>query len=72
MNISLDKKRYQVDTGPVAFPDLTRRFEVAIDCLSVAFVAFNAPHFADFILEQPTPVVEDGNLITADEVYHQD
>lgn len=60
MNISLDKKMYQVDTGPIAFPDLAKRFEVSIDCLSVAFVVFNAPHFADFIIEQPTPVVEDG------------
>jgi hypothetical protein len=60
MNISLDKSMYQVDTGPIAFPDLSRRFEPLIDCLQLAFVAFNAPHFADFILEQPTPVVEDG------------
>ena len=60
MNISLEKKMYQVDTGPIAFPDLAQRFEVMSDCLSVAFVVFNAPHFADFIIEQPTPVVEDG------------
>ena len=59
MNISLDKSVYQVDTGPIAFPDLTKRFDPQIDCLSVAFIAFNAPHFADFIIEQPTPVVED-------------
>ena len=60
MNISLDKSMYQVDTGPIAFPDLSKRFDPRIDCLSVAFVVFNAPHFADFIIEQPTPVVEDG------------
>ena len=59
MNISLDKSIYQVDTGPIAFPDLTKRFEPQIDCLSLAFIAFNAPHFADFIIEQPTAVVED-------------
>ena len=68
MNISLLKKMYQVDTGPIAFPDLTRRFDATIDCLSVAFVVFNAPHFADFILEQPTPVVENGREKCA--VYH--
>jgi len=60
MNISLDKNMYQVDTGPIAFPDLSKRFDPQIDCLSVAFVAFNAPHFADFIVEQPTALVEDG------------
>jgi hypothetical protein len=60
MNISHDKRMYQVDTGPIAFPDLSKRFDPMIDCLSLAFVVFNAPHFADFVIEQPTPVVEDG------------
>lgn len=60
MNISHDKQMYQVDTGPVAFPDLTRRYDRPIECLSLAFVVFNAPHFADFVIEQPTPVVEEG------------
>ena len=59
MNISLDKSMYQVDTGTVAYPDLTKRFDSQIDCLSLAFIAFNAPHFADFVIEQPTPVMED-------------
>lgn len=59
LNISIFKQMYQVDTGPVAFPDLSKRYEPRIDCLKLAFVAFNAPHFADFVVEQPTPVVED-------------
>jgi hypothetical protein len=59
MNIGIDKRMYQVDTGPVAFPDLTKRHEPPIDCLQLAFLAFNAPDFADFVVEQPTPVVED-------------
>ncbi len=70
MNVSLDKSMYQVDTGPIAFPDLTQRFDPQIDCLSVAFVAFNAPDFADFILEQPTPVVEEGQEEEKCQVYH--
>jgi hypothetical protein len=60
MNISIDKGLYQVDTGPIAFPDLSQRFEPRIDCLKLAFVAFNAPHFADFVIEQPTAVVKEG------------
>ncbi|GMV92562.1 MAG: hypothetical protein AMXMBFR82_23400 [Candidatus Hydrogenedentota bacterium] len=56
MNVSLDKQMYQVDTGPVAYPDLTKRHEPEIDCLSLAFIAFNAPDFADFVVEQLTPV----------------
>ncbi len=60
MNVSLQREMYQVDTGPIAFPDLSRRADPLIDILSLAFVAFNAPHFADFVIEQPTPVIEDG------------
>ena len=68
MNIQLDDRIYQVDTGPIAFPDLTRRFERPIECLSLAFVVFNAPHFADFVIEQPTPVVENEKELC--QVYH--
>jgi hypothetical protein len=60
MNIHHPKQLYQVDTGPVALPDLSRRYEPTIDCLRLAFVAFNAPGFADFVVEQPAPVVVDG------------
>lgn len=60
MNISIDKSMYQVDTGPIAYPDLSKPADPQIDCLRLAFVAFNAPHFADFIVEQPTALVEQG------------
>jgi hypothetical protein len=59
MNVSIEKRLYQVDTGPVAFPDLKERREREIDCLSLAFVAFNAPDFADFVVEQLTPVTDE-------------
>jgi hypothetical protein len=45
---------YQVDTGPILFPDLSGKHERLVDGLSLAFVAFNAPHFADFVIEAPT------------------
>ena len=59
MNISQTKKVYQVDTGPVAYPDLSRRHDPEIGALSLAFVVFNAADFADFVVEQPTPLKED-------------
>jgi len=68
MNVSLQRKLYQVDTGPIALPDLTKRYEPQIDCLRLAFVAFNTPDFADFIVEQPTPVLQDGKEVT--KIYH--
>ena len=59
MNTRREGDLYQVDTGPIAFPDLLKRRERLVDCLSLAFVAFNAPHFADFVIEAPTPVDPD-------------
>ena len=47
---------YQVDTGPIAFPDLSTRREKLVDLLDLAFVAFNVPDFADFVIEAPTVV----------------
>ena len=68
MNISLAKRMYQVDTGPVAFPDLKQKSVPLIDCLSLAFVAFNQDDFADFVVEQPTPVIENDEKVCR--IYH--
>ena len=63
MNTNRDDDLYQVDTGPVAFPDLSQRRARHVEALSLAFVVFNAPHFADFVLEAPTRVGDE-------QVYH--
>jgi hypothetical protein len=68
LNLSLDRRMYQVDTGPIAYPDLSRRHDPPLDGLQLAFIAFNAPHFADFVIEQPTGVSgENGQRC---QVYH--
>ena len=63
MNTNRARDLYQVDTGPVAFPDLSQRRARHVEALSLAFVVFNAPHFADFVLEAPTRVGDE-------QVYH--
>ena len=63
MNTNRASDLYQVDTGPVAFPDLSQRRARHVEALSLAFVVFNAPHFADFVLEAPTCVGDE-------QVYH--
>jgi hypothetical protein len=68
MNISIDDSIWQVDTGPIAFPDLTKRFDPPVDSVRLAFAVFNAPHFCDFVIEQPTPVVRDEQEVC--KVYH--
>lgn len=68
MNISAELSMYQVDTGPVALPDLRQRYDHPMESLNLAYVAFNAEHFADFVVEQPTPVMEEDQEVA--KVYH--
>jgi len=68
MNINEARRLYQVDTGPVLLPDLECRFERPVESLRLAFVAFNVPHFADFVVEQPTSVTVNGKEVC--KVHH--
>lgn len=67
MNTHRGRKLYQVDTGPVALPNVLRRYENSAESLFLAFVAFNAPHFADFVIETPTALKAAGADAS---VYH--
>ena len=60
MNTIRATDTYQVDTGPLAYPDLSRRPDRLIESLSLAFVAFNVPDFADFVIEAPTTIDDEG------------
>ncbi len=68
MNISHPKKMYQIDTGPVALPDLSKRYSEMMEGIRLAYIAFNTDDFADFVIEVPTPVY-DGSREVA-QVYH--
>ena len=67
MNLSPERRMFQVDTGPVGYPDLSQKYEPRISCLSLAFLAFNSESAADFILERPTRVRGGRELC---EIYH--
>ena len=65
MNVSRDgyppgrnESIWQLDTGPIGVPDLSKRYDPAVGCFSLGFIAtINLnPHAADFVLEQPTPL----------------
>lgn len=68
MNIHDERDLYQVDTGPIALPDLSRRPERFADAFSLAYIAFNVPHFADVVIEDETPITHDGRVVTR--VHH--
>lgn len=67
LNTHRGRDLYQVDTGPIVLPDLTRRPQRLAETLQLAYVACNAPHFADFVVEARTAV---GQPAAGAEVYH--
>ncbi|MBT5876959.1 MAG: hypothetical protein HOH43_26285 [Candidatus Latescibacteria bacterium] len=50
---------YQPDTGPVLFPDMNVDPDDLIGGFDVAFVAFNTPHWAEFIVRVPTSISDE-------------
>lgn len=49
---------YQTDTGPILFPDFEREPDDLITGMELAFIAFNAPTWAEVIVRVPTRVAE--------------
>lgn len=68
MNVREKDLAYQTDTGPVCFPDLAKRHVPQIESLNLAYIAFNAEDFADFVVEAETPILADGKEVLS--VYH--
>jgi hypothetical protein len=56
MNANQDGGAFQVDTGPVPFPDLDRHAARRIELLCPAYIAYNGFGYAEFVLQSPTPV----------------
>ena len=54
MNIHPERIRYQVDTGPLLFVDSGIASERAIERLRMAFVCYNGPGVAEFVLRTST------------------
>lgn len=56
MNANDVRKVYQVDTGPVPLPDWDADVDLAVGRFRLAYVAFNAPYFAEFVILTPTEI----------------
>lgn len=67
MNVAPDSGRFQVDTGPLAWPDMTADVAQAVERFSRAFVVYNRRDRAEFVIERPTPLGahHEPNLATA-------
>lgn len=49
MNYRPERERFQVDTGPLIFPDLEAPFEHPIECCRLAHTVFNTLDYAEFV-----------------------
>lgn len=56
INVSDREHYYQVDTGPVLFPDDIPNVSLPIERFRLAYVAHNCPQWAEFIVNVPTPI----------------
>ncbi|MEZ4865083.1 MAG: hypothetical protein R3C14_27455 [Caldilineaceae bacterium] len=56
INASERDQIYQTDTGPILFPDFSLPFDQIMESFHLAYVAYNAPDWAEFILRVPTPL----------------
>lgn len=56
MNANERENIFQPDTGPLLFPDFTAPRARMVESFRLAFVAFNRPDWAEFLLQVPTPL----------------
>ena len=64
MNYVEDRSRFQVDTGPIIFPDFDVNSNKDIEKLQLAFVCYNNRSIAEFVSRVPTTVGNsDTNII---------
>ena len=58
MNVQPDFEVFQVDMGPVLYPDFESTAEMLVDRLQFAYVMYNTFDEAEFAIRVPTKVVE--------------
>lgn len=68
MNFHEERVRFQVDTGPLIFPDLDDPAERLIDRCYLAHTVYNTFTYAEFVAKRPTPLVIDGSEVVS--IYH--
>ena len=59
LNYNPAKTRFQVDTGPILFPDLTMQETDLIDRFYIAHIVYNSFDWSEFILRKPIPILVD-------------
>lgn len=68
MNFHEERQRFQVDTGPLIFPDLGSSEPWLIDRCRLAHTVYNTFDYAEFICKQPTSIERNGEAVAS--VFH--
>jgi hypothetical protein len=71
LNYHAEHQRFQVDTGPVLWPDLTASDADPITWIRLAHVAFNRLNQAEFVKRVPTALKKDGRDAFVIEDYRE-
>lgn len=56
MNFHPERQRFQVDTGPLIFPDLAVVVDHPLDCCQLAHTVYNTFDYAEFVCRRPIPL----------------
>jgi hypothetical protein len=70
MNFHPERRRFQVDTGPLIVPDLAADEEHWMDTFALAHINYNTFDRAEFICRRPTPLLVDGREVA--QILHYD
>ena len=65
MNVHPPENRFQVDVGPILYPDFTSAAELVVDRLQFAYVMYNQLDEAEFALRVPTAIGDDSSVATS-------
>lgn len=69
-NILKEKRLWQIDAGPVLFPDFSRQPSLPVELFARAYIVFNNFDWAEVIVHQPAPVMKDGKQVAVATNYH--
>ena len=69
MNVLTSPPRFQVDTGPLLWPDFASTAARPIERFEVAYLLYNRFDRAEFILRKPVPIPDVGQPVAATTDY---
>lgn len=71
MNVLMSPPRFQVDTGPLLWPDFASTADKPIERFEMAYLLYNTFDRAEFILRRPVPIPESGQPIAQTTDYSE-